>query len=109
MPKGILLQGDPGNGKTHLAKAIAGEAEVPFISASGSGFVEMYVGVGASRVRELFEFAREQARANDSKTAIIFIDEFDSVGKKRGQGSGGGNSEYEQTLNQLLVEMVWIK
>lgn len=109
MPKGILLSGTPGNGKTYMAKAIAGEAGVPFIAVSGSDFVEKYVGVGAGRVRELFKFAREQAQAlaepGKKGTAIIFIDEFDAVGKKRGAGSGGGDREAEQTLNQLLVEM----
>lgn len=106
MPKGILLSGSPGNGKTHLARAIAGEAGVPFVSVSGSEFVEMYVGVGAARVRELFNFAREQARSSDSKTAIIFFDEFETLGRKRSSASAsGGQQEAEQTLNQLLSEM----
>jgi ATP-dependent metalloprotease FtsH len=105
MPRGILLHGSPGNGKTYLAKAIAGEASVPFISVSGSEFVEKYVGVGAARVRELFDFAADQAKANDKNTAFIFIDEFDSLGRKRGGDSNGGNREAEQTLNQLLVSM----
>ena len=99
MPKGILLVGSPGTGKTLLAKAVAGEAGVPFFSISGSDFVELYVGVGASRVRDLFE----QAKRN--KPCIIFIDEIDAVGRKRGAGMGGGHDEREQTLNQLLVEM----
>ncbi len=95
----MLLVGDPGNGKTLMAKAVAGEANVPFFSISGSQFVEMYVGVGASRVRDLFN----TARAN--QPCIIFIDEIDAVGRQRGTGLGGGNDEREQTLNQLLVEM----
>ena len=99
MPSGILLNGSPGTGKTLLAKAIAGEANVPFFSISGSDFVEMFVGVGASRVRDMFEQARKNA------PCIIFIDEIDAVGRKRGAGIGGGNDEREQTLNQLLVEM----
>ncbi len=99
IPKGILLVGPPGTGKTLLAKAVAGEAGVPFFSMSGSDFVELYVGVGASRVRDLFE----QAKKN--KPCIIFIDEIDAVGRKRGAGMGGGHDEREQTLNQLLVEM----
>lgn len=99
IPRGILLVGSPGNGKTLLAKAVAGEAEVPFFTISGSDFVELYVGVGASRVRDLFE----QAKRN--KPCIVFIDEIDAVGRKRGAGMGGGHDEREQTLNQLLVEM----
>ena len=99
IPKGILLAGPPGTGKTLLAKAIAGEAGVPFLSVSGSEFVEMFVGVGASRVRDLFEQAKKNA------PCIIFIDEIDAVGRKRGIGIGGGHDEREQTLNQLLVEM----
>jgi len=99
LPKGVLLVGPPGTGKTLLAKAVAGEADVPFFSLSGSDFVEMFVGVGASRVRDLFEQAKEDA------PAIIFIDEIDAVGRHRGAGLGGGHDEREQTLNQLLVEM----
>ena len=99
IPKGVLLVGPPGTGKTLLAKAIAGEAKVPFFSISGSDFVEMFVGVGASRVRDLFDQARK------SLPAIIFIDEIDAVGRQRGTGLGGGHDEREQTLNQLLVEM----
>ncbi|MBW4095215.1 MAG: ATP-dependent metallopeptidase FtsH/Yme1/Tma family protein, partial [Acidobacteria bacterium] len=99
IPKGVLLYGPPGTGKTLLARAVAGEAGVPFYSISGSDFVEMFVGVGASRVRDLFE----QAKANSP--AIIFVDEIDAVGRHRGAGIGGGNDEREQTLNQLLVEM----
>jgi cell division protease FtsH len=99
IPKGVLLSGEPGTGKTLLARAIAGEAKVPFFSISGSDFVEMYVGVGASRVRDLFKEAKKKA------PCIIFIDEIDAVGRQRGAGSGGGNDEREQTLNQLLVEM----
>ncbi|MBD5422944.1 MAG: ATP-dependent zinc metalloprotease FtsH [Mycoplasma sp.] len=99
IPKGILLGGPPGTGKTLIAKATAGEANVPFFFISGSNFVEMYVGVGAKRVRELFKEARKEA------PAIIFIDEIDAVGRSRGAGIGGGNDEREQTLNQLLVEM----
>ena len=99
IPKGVLLLGEPGTGKTLLAKAVAGEAKVPFFSMSGSEFVEMFVGVGASRVRDLFNKARKNA------PCIVFIDEIDAVGRKRGTGKGGGNDEREQTLNQLLVEM----
>ena len=99
IPRGVLLVGPPGTGKTLLAKAVAGEADVPFYSISGSDFVEMYVGVGASRVRDLFETARK------SPASIIFIDEIDAVGRHRGAGLGGGHDEREQTLNQLLVEM----
>ncbi len=99
IPKGVLLLGSPGTGKTLLAKAVAGEAKVPFFSMSGSEFVEMFVGVGASRVRDLFSKARKSA------PCIVFIDEIDAVGRKRGSGQGGGNDEREQTLNQLLVEM----
>ncbi len=99
IPKGVLLSGSPGTGKTLLAKAIAGEAKVPFFSISGSDFVEMFVGVGASRVRDMFEQAKKQS------PCIIFIDEIDAVGRHRGAGMGGGNDEREQTLNQLLVEM----
>ena len=99
IPAGVLLEGPPGTGKTLLAKAVAGEANVPFFSISGSEFVEMFVGVGASRVRDLFENAKKNA------PAIIFIDEIDAVGRQRGAGMGGGHDEREQTLNQLLVEM----
>ena len=99
IPKGVLLYGSPGTGKTLLARAVAGEAEVPFYSISGSDFVEMFVGVGASRVRDLFEQAKNNA------PAIIFVDEIDAVGRHRGAGMGGGHDEREQTLNQLLVEM----
>ncbi len=99
IPKGVLLVGPPGTGKTLLAKAIAGEAGVPFFSISGSEFVEMFVGVGASRVRDLFKKAKENA------PCLIFIDEIDAVGRQRGAGIGGGNDEREQTLNQLLTEM----
>lgn len=99
IPKGILLVGPPGTGKTYLSRAVAGEAGVPFFSISGSDFVEMFVGVGASRVRDLFEQAKKES------PAIIFIDEIDAVGRKRGAGLGGGHDEREQTLNQLLVEM----
>jgi len=99
IPAGVLLEGPPGTGKTLLAKAVAGEAKVPFYSISGSDFVEMFVGVGASRVRDLFENAKKDA------PSIIFIDEIDAVGRQRGSGTGGGNDEREQTLNQLLIEM----
>ncbi|MGE0152309.1 MAG: ATP-dependent metallopeptidase FtsH/Yme1/Tma family protein, partial [Reyranellaceae bacterium] len=99
IPKGCLLVGPPGTGKTLLARAIAGEANVPFFTISGSDFVEMFVGVGASRVRDMFEQAKKNA------PCIIFIDEIDAVGRHRGAGLGGGNDEREQTLNQLLVEM----
>jgi cell division protease FtsH len=99
IPRGVLMVGPPGTGKTLLAKSIAGEAKVPFFSISGSDFVEMFVGVGASRVRDMFEQAKKQA------PCIIFIDEIDAVGRSRGTGMGGGNDEREQTLNQLLVEM----
>ncbi|MEQ1882682.1 MAG: ATP-dependent zinc metalloprotease FtsH, partial [Burkholderiales bacterium] len=99
IPRGVLLVGSPGTGKTLLARAIAGEAKVPFFSISGSDFVEMFVGVGAARVRDMFEQAKKQA------PCIVFIDEIDAVGRQRGAGLGGGNDEREQTLNQLLVEM----
>ena len=99
IPKGVLLMGPPGTGKTLLARAVAGEANVPFFSISGSNFVEMFVGVGASRVRDLFEQGKKNA------PCIIFIDEIDAVGRHRGAGLGGGHDEREQTLNQLLVEM----
>lgn len=99
IPKGVLLVGSPGTGKTMLARAVAGEANVPFLSISGSEFVEMFVGVGASRVRDLF------AKAKKNAPAIIFIDEIDAVGRRRGSGMGGGHDEREQTLNQILVEM----
>lgn len=99
IPKGVLLVGAPGTGKTLLAKAVAGEADVPFFQMSGSNFVELYVGVGASRVRDLFQ------QATKAKPCIVFIDEIDAVGRQRGAGMGGGNDEREQTLNQLLVEM----
>jgi cell division protease FtsH len=99
IPKGALLVGSPGTGKTLLARAIAGEAGVPFFTISGSDFVEMFVGVGASRVRDMFEQAKRNA------PCIVFIDEIDAVGRHRGAGLGNGNDEREQTLNQLLVEM----
>ena len=99
IPKGVILVGPPGTGKTLIARAVAGEAGVPFFSISGSDFVELYVGVGASRVRDLFENAKKSA------PAIVFIDEIDAVGRQRGAGLGGGHDEREQTLNQLLVEM----
>lgn len=100
IPKGVLLVGPPGTGKTLLARAVAGEAGVPFFSISGSDFVEMFVGVGASRVRDLFEQGKKK-----SAPCIIFVDEIDAVGRHRGAGLGGGHDEREQTLNQLLVEM----
>ncbi len=103
IPRGVLLVGPPGTGKTLLAKAVAGEAGVPFFSISGSDFVEMFVGVGASRVRDLFKEAKSQA------PSIIFIDEIDAVGRQRGAGLGGGHDEREQTLNQLLVEMTVLR
>ena len=99
IPKGVLLVGPPGTGKTLFAKAVAGEAGVPFFSISGSDFVEMFVGVGASRVRDLFDVAKK------SMPCIVFIDEIDAVGRQRGTGMGGGHDEREQTLNQLLVQM----
>src|SRR6185436_9635626 len=99
IPKGVLLIGPPGTGKTLLAKSIAGEADVPFFSISGSDFVEMFVGVGASRVRDLFQQARENS------PCIIFLDEIDAVGRRRGTGLGGGHDEREQTLNEILVQM----
>src|SRR3984957_3410509 len=99
IPRGVLLVGAPGTGKTLLAKAVAGEAGVPFFSISGSDFVEMFVGVGASRVRDLFDQAKKHA------PCIVFVDEIDAVGRQRGAGLGGGHDEREQTLNQLLVEM----
>ena len=104
IPKGVLLMGPPGTGKTLMAKAVAGEADVPFFSISGSDFVEMFVGVGAARVRDLFEQAKKAAKTN-GRGAIIFIDEIDAVGRQRFSGVGGGNDEREQTLNALLVEM----
>ncbi len=99
MPKGALLVGPPGTGKTLLAKAVAGEANVPFFSISGSEFVEMFVGMGAAKVRDLFQ------QANEKAPCIVFIDEIDTVGKKRDGGGFSGNDEREQTLNQLLAEM----
>jgi cell division protease FtsH len=99
IPKGVLLVGPPGTGKTLLARAVAGEAQVPFFSISGSEFVEMFVGVGASRVRDLFDQAKRNA------PCIVFIDEIDAVGRQRGAGLGGSHDEREQTLNQILVEM----
>src|SRR6187455_1296186 len=99
IPRGVLMVGSPGTGKTLLARAIAGEAKVPFFSISGSDFVEMFVGVGAARVRDMFEQAKKHA------PCIVFIDEIDAVGRQRGAGLGGGHDEREQTLNQLLVEM----
>ena len=99
IPRGVLLVGPPGTGKTLLARAVAGESNVPFFSISGADFVEMFVGVGASRVRDLFE------QANKNAPAIVFIDELDAVGRQRGAGLGGGHDEREQTLNQLLVEL----
>src|SRR6185369_2723412 len=99
IPKGVLLVGPPGTGKTLIARAVAGEAGVPFLSVTGSDFMEMFVGVGASRVRDLFQTARKLGRA------ISFVDEIDSIGRKRGAGLGGGHDEREQTLNQMLSEM----
>ena len=99
IPRGVLLVGPPGTGKTLLARAVAGEAHVPFFSISGSEFVEMFVGVGASRVRDLFDKARQNA------PCIVFVDEIDAVGRQRGAGVGNANDEREQTLNQILVEM----
>ena len=99
IPKGVLLVGPPGTGKTLLAKAIANEANVPFFSVAGSEFVEMFIGIGAARIRDLFTKAAENA------PCIVFIDEIDAVGRERGSGIGGGNDEREQTLNQLLTEM----
>ena len=99
IPRGVLLVGPPGTGKTLIARAVAGEANVPFFTISGSDFVEMFVGVGASRVRDMFEQAKKNA------PCIVFIDEIDAVGRHRGHGLGNSNDEREQTLNQLLVEM----
>ena len=99
IPRGVLMVGPPGTGKTLLARAVAGEAKVPFFTISGSDFVEMFVGVGASRVRDMFDQAKKQS------PCIVFIDEIDAVGRHRGAGLGGGHDEREQTLNQLLVEM----
>merc|ERR1719277_2323547 len=99
IPKGAIMEGPPGTGKTLLARAVAGEAGVPFISASGSEFVEMFVGVGASSVRDLFSQAKKNA------PCIVFIDEIDAIGRQRSGGQGGGNDEREQTLNQILPEM----
>ena len=99
IPRGVLLVGPPGTGKTLMARAVAGEANVPFFSISGSEFVEMFVGVGASRVRDLFATAKKNA------PCIVFVDEIDAVGRNRGSGLGGSNDEREQTLNQILVEM----
>ena len=99
IPKGVLLEGPPGTGKTLLARAVAGEAGVPFLSVSGSEFIEVYVGVGASRVRSLFEKAKRK------QPCVVFIDEIDAVGRKRGAGIAGGNDEREQTLNQILTNM----
>jgi cell division protease FtsH len=99
IPRGVLLMGPPGTGKTLLAKAVAGEAKVPFFQHVGASFVEMFVGVGASRVRDLFDQAKKAA------PCLIFIDEIDAVGRQRGAGVGGGHDEREQTLNQLLIEM----
>src|SRR3989344_3349808 len=104
IPKGVLLMGPPGTGKTLIARAVAGEANVPFLSISGSDFVEMFVGVGASRVRDLFEQAKRSAKQS-GRGCIIFIDEIDAVGRQRFAGIGGGHDEREQTLNALLVEM----
>ena len=99
IPRGVLLVGEPGNGKTLLAKAVAGEANCPFFSITGSDFIEVFVGVGAARVRDLFAQARKNA------PSIVFIDEIDAIGRQRGSGFGGGHDEREQTLNQLLTEM----
>merc|ERR1719451_25712 len=99
IPKGVLLTGPPGTGKTLMAKALAGESGVPFIQSSASEFIELFVGVGASRVRDIFKLAKEKA------PCIVFIDEIDAIGRQRGAGMGGGNDEREQTLNQILTEM----